>query len=179
MTLNEKDRFKAAFNRLAVATRLHADEIDPAMQVIYFDGLQDIPIEAIELSADDLGREVQWFPKLAEWRQRALREKFALFARALPAVDAASVWCEVCQDTGWERAECSAGARCGRPRCVNADANYTHTYAKACDCRPTNAAYQHDRIASFGGHTRELSKDDAKSLLAEAHRIGESRETSP
>lgn len=167
MTLNDKDRFKAAFNRLAVATRLHADEIDPAMQVIYFEGMTDLPIDAIEIAADDLGRESNWFPKLAEWRQRALREKFALAMNALPSADPSKLWCEVCQDTGWERGVCEAGARCGRPRCVHAAAEYTHTYAKACECRSTNAMYLRDRVASFV----PLSREEAKDTLQKVERI--------
>lgn len=69
MTAADKLAFAQAFNRLAVETRLPAKDADAATQRIYFDGLSDFPIEAIEASALELGRKSEWFPKLAEWRQ--------------------------------------------------------------------------------------------------------------
>ena len=65
----DSKRFKAAFNRLAVATRLPADQADMASQRVYFEGLQDLPIEAVEQAARGLELKAQWFPKLVEWRQ--------------------------------------------------------------------------------------------------------------
>lgn len=77
-------RFKQAFNRLAVATRLPADQADAATQRIYFDGLSDLPIEAVETAADELERNAQWFPKVAEWRTKAGMFRRATALKALP-----------------------------------------------------------------------------------------------
>lgn len=68
MTATDVGRFKIAFNRLAVETRLPADQADLANQRIYFEGMEDLPIDAVEEAARTLGRKAQWFPKLAEWR---------------------------------------------------------------------------------------------------------------
>lgn len=65
----DSKRFKVAFNRLAVATRLPADQADMASQRVYFEGLQDLSIEAVENAARGLELKAQWFPKLSEWRQ--------------------------------------------------------------------------------------------------------------
>lgn len=147
----DKARFKAAFNRLAVATRLRADDTDPAMQRIYFDGLSDLPIDAIERAAETIARDASWFPKVAEWRDAAKRERFTLTIKALPPVPGdRALACDDCQDTGWRIVTCAPGARCSRPRCQAAPDEYTHTAAVACACRQTNPAYQHDRLAMFG-----------------------------
>jgi hypothetical protein len=61
-------RFKVAFNRLAVETRLPADQADMATQRIYFEGLSEWPIEAVEDAAREIGKKAEWFPKLKEWR---------------------------------------------------------------------------------------------------------------
>lgn len=71
MVALDKHAFKAAFNRLAVATRLPADQADAAAQRIYFEGLQDIPIDAIVRAAQRMEQSAQWFPKVVEWRKEA------------------------------------------------------------------------------------------------------------
>lgn len=71
MVATDKFAFKAAFNRLAVATRLPADQADAASQRIYFEGLQDIPIDAVVSAAQRLEQAAQWFPKVVEWRREA------------------------------------------------------------------------------------------------------------
>lgn len=72
MNDRDKRRFLQAFNRLAVATRLPASEVDEAMPLIYFWGLEDLPIDLVEGSAHRLSKTQQWFPKLAEWRADAM-----------------------------------------------------------------------------------------------------------
>jgi hypothetical protein len=73
MTATDKRAFAHAFNRLAVATRLPADQGDQSAQRIYFEGLVDLPIEAVLHAAGQLETRAAWFPKLAEWRQEARR----------------------------------------------------------------------------------------------------------
>jgi hypothetical protein len=146
----DKGRFKVAFNRLAVATRLSTNEIDPAMQLVFFDGLKDLTIEAVESAARTLEKTAVWFPKVAEWRAAAHVARFEARLKALPPVTRENgLTCERCQDTGFELRTCEAGARCGKARCVDQLADYTHSYAIACACRETNAAYQRDRLTTF------------------------------
>jgi hypothetical protein len=141
VTVAEKHRFAQCFNRLAVAVRLPADEADAAMKQIYWDGLQDLPVEAVE----DAARQLQlgeWFPKLGEWRDVAEKAKNArILTKALPSPDRGA-WvseCATCDDTGWEPLECQGGitGMCGRQR-----EHPAHPYAVACACRMTNHTYQ-------------------------------------
>lgn len=135
---SDKLRFKQAFNRLAVATRLPADHADAAMQRIYFEGLQRFPIEAVESAAGSLAERSQWFPKLAEWCDTAER---ARNTRALlAAAPDGRQWhaeCESCDDTGFEILTCSGRAQCGRDK-----EHQPHEYAVPCPCRMTNRTYQ-------------------------------------
>lgn len=78
-------RFKVAFNRLAVATRLPADQADSASQRVYFDALSDLPIESLEAAAVKLAKSAQWFPKVSEWREAAKAFKRDELSKALPA----------------------------------------------------------------------------------------------
>ena len=142
MTVHDRARFKQAFNRLAVAVRLPADQADVAMQRVYWDGLETVPIEAIEAAAESLSRQAVWFPKLAEWLDAAVKAQNAqAISRALPA--ATRGWdseCQTCDDTGWEPLTCVGGRQCGRDREHGA-----HTYVVACACRETNHTYQRRR----------------------------------
>jgi len=52
-------------------------------------------------------------------------------------VEAGAIVCEVCQDSGWERFECTGDAACGRHR-----RHLPHTFARPCACRAVNPAYQ-------------------------------------
>lgn len=139
MTLHDRVRFKQAFNRLAVAVRLPADQADAAMQKVYWDGLEPYPIEAVESAADSLAKNAVWFPKLAEWRDvaGAAQSQHAI-SRALPS--ATRGWmseCGTCDDTGWEALTCAGSRQCGREK-----EHSGHSYAVPCACRPTNHTYQ-------------------------------------
>ena len=138
MTALDKPRFLQAFNRLAVAVRLPADHTDGAMHRVYFEGLSDFGIEAIEAAAHELERQAKWFPKVSEWRDVAER---ARNIRALAAVSTDQrVWhaeCDACDDTGWEILTCSGRVQCGREK-----EHAAHDYAVPCPCRPTNRTYQ-------------------------------------
>lgn len=138
MTVADRTRFKQAFNRLAVAVRLPADQVDAAMQRVYWDGLETYPIEAVEDAAVLLARQAVWFPKLAEWRDEATKASNARALRlALP--DPGRAWnaeCATCDDTGWEPMTCSGGAQCGRQK-----EHGQHSYVVPCPCRATNRTY--------------------------------------
>lgn len=85
MVATDKTRFKVAFNRLAVATRLPADQADAASQRIYFDGLEDLPIESIETAARELEVKAEWFPKVSEWRKACRRARRDEIRHELPS----------------------------------------------------------------------------------------------
>lgn len=154
--MTDKKRFDVAFNRLAVATRLPADEGDPVMKQTYWEGLSELPIEAVEVAAANLAKTLGWFPKLAEWREAAKVHRSVLLDRALtPARE--EPWkheCEDCEDTGWRTFHCVPGTdvNCGRPKCIKGEylhlqADGTvrvieHDYVVRCPCRPTNATYR-------------------------------------
>lgn len=140
MTVNDKGRFMQAFNKLAVAVRLPADQADAAMQRVYWEGLADLPLDAVEDSAREIGLSAQWFPKLAEWRDAAVKAKHGrVLKMALPA-PRSNPWqseCETCDDTGWEVMACAGDATCGR-----VFEHAKHNYTIPCVCRPTNRTYQ-------------------------------------
>lgn len=85
MTNTDKVQFAQAFNRLAVATRLAAKDADASMQQVYFDGLSDLPIEAVAAAASTLERGAEWFPKVREWRAAAHKVRRDERSRELPA----------------------------------------------------------------------------------------------
>lgn len=157
MTIHEKSRFKQAFNRLAVAVRLPADQTDDDMQKIFWQGLEAFPIEAVEAGAEHLALTAQWFPKLAEWRDAASSAQNAqAIARALPPAD--RVWhseCATCDDTGFEILECNGTTlrACGRMK-----DHAPHAFAVPCACRPTNHTYQR-KLAE--ARQRARGKDEA------------------
>lgn len=52
-------------------------------------------------------------------------------------IEVGAIVCEICHDSGWESFECSGDAGCGRKR-----RHLPHTFARPCECRATNPAYQ-------------------------------------
>lgn len=142
----DKQRFDAAFNYLATATRMPVAEITRETKRVYFNALQDLPTESVEGAATQLAKGAQWFPKVAEWRESARSYARTEHVKALPAAPREQQWrheCDFCEDTGW----CYDGGLTfhevvmsnyeGRPR------------MHACVCRATNRTYQrHNR--SFG-----------------------------
>lgn len=157
MTLHDKQRFKQAFNRLAVAVRLPAEQADTAMQKVYWDGLEPFPIDAVESAATSIAKAAVWFPKLAEWRDAAgAAQNVQAMARALPSVG--REWhaeCATCHDTGWEPLSCAGTRQCGREK-----THQEHQYAVACACRPTNHTYQR-RMAEQRERVRGRSRAES------------------
>lgn len=144
MTPADRLSFAQAFNRLAVATRLPVAEGDGAMQQVYWDGLRELPIDAVTAAAGTLETHARWFPKVAEWREAAYRQQ--LDARLQLPEGRDEPWqeeCEACGDTGWERRRCYPGTAntCGHYHCVKGR-RAEHTYVERCPCRPTNRTYQ-------------------------------------
>lgn len=174
MTVNDKARFMQAFNRLAVAVRLPADQTDAAMQRVYWDGLADIPLEAVEDAARDLALDAQWFPKLSEWRTLAEKAKHGRMLKAALPSPRDEPWkaeCETCDDTGWEFFVCPAES----PTCERVTPHLPHSYTRPCYCRPTNRTYQrrlaeqHERVR--GRH--EAVKQARSSRSGSFTRVGE------
>jgi hypothetical protein len=148
MTNTDKVVFVQSFNRLAVACRLSAKEADPSMQLIYFQGLQDLSIEAVAAGAQILEKSAQWFPKVSEWRSAAKIQHIA-HIKALPPGREAP-WedeCGACADTGWEERRCYPGTPniCGHKACKR-DGRAEHLYVQPCTCRPTNRTYQRHHV---------------------------------
>ena len=172
VTIHDKIRFKQAFNRLAVAVRLPADQADAAMQRIYWDGLEPYPIEAVEDASHTLATQAAWFPKLAEWIEVASKAQNArVLKHALP--DPGRGWnseCGTCDDTGWEPLTCAGGRQCGRTK-----EHAAHSYVVPCPCRDTNRTYQR-RKAEERDRVRgksEASRQKRGGNVAEFTRVGE------
>jgi hypothetical protein len=153
MVPGDKTRFLQAFNRLAVACRLPAAEIDEHMKRIYYDGLADFAVEAVEDSATRIALTADWFPKLAEWRSAAGEARIDSLVKALPP-GRDEQWlheCASCEDTGWEEKTCYRGTanNCGRKACMSAPSEGVrpeHGYVYQCSCRPTNRTYQRHHL---------------------------------
>lgn len=141
----DKNRFDAAFNYLATATRLPVAELTPANKRVYFDALKDIATESVEGAAAQLAKSAQWFPKVSEWRESARLYRRGVEVKMLPTASRAEEWrheCDFCEDTGWTYDggktlhEVVLSAYEGRPR------------MHRCPCRATNRTYQRH---AFGG----------------------------
>ena len=147
MTDSDGLGFVHAFNRLAVATRLPAAEADEAMQRIYWEGLEDLPLQAVADAAAGLEKSAQWFPKVAEWREAAKPLAAAARVKLLAGSVREEPWhheCELCEDQGWQIKHCfpEVSAPCGVRKCRK---TREHTYAVVCGCRETNRTYQRNR----------------------------------
>jgi hypothetical protein len=173
VTIQDKARFKQAFNRLAVAVRLPAEQADASMQRVYWDGLETLPIESVEDAAAAIAAQAVWFPKLAEWKDAAEKASNARVLKfALP--DPGRGWhseCGTCDDTGWESLTCAGGRQCGRTK-----EHAEHSYVVPCACRPTNHTYQRKRAEE---RERARGKEGASkqqrrsSNVSEFTRVGE------
>ncbi len=152
MTTQDGVLFMQAFNRLAVATRLSAEQADEAMQQVYWNGLKDMPVEFVEAAADALAKSSQWFPKVAEWREWATRLRLQSIIALPDGRD--EPWrdeCGACGDTGWERMRCypGTGKNCGRRPCVKGN-HAEHDYVVRCSCRETNRTFQRNQAVLTG-----------------------------
>jgi hypothetical protein len=144
VTSADRVAFAQAFNRLAVATRLPAGEADGAMQQIYWDGLQELPVEVVTTAACLLAYQATWFPKLAEWRAAAYREQLESVLRVPTERGPWQDECDACGDTGWMLFHCVPGTDtvCDRPACRDhVPGRYPHDYVRRCPCRPTNHTF--------------------------------------
>jgi hypothetical protein len=147
VTDQDKPAFAQAFNRMAVALRLPAAEVDPAMQQIYFDALKDLPVAAVVGAVGGLTQSAGYgFPRTSEWHSVAERCRIEQTLKALPSSGREEPWhheCPHCEDTGWEIRECDGSHR----QCGRAKEHQAHSYASACSCRNTNATYaRHHRV---------------------------------
>lgn len=153
MTVTDRLEFAQAFNRLAVATRLPTGEADAAMQQVYWNGLEDAPLDAVVAAAESLAKASIWFPKLAEWREASFKVRLETVLQLPDGRE--EPWryeCETCEDTGWEDHRCYPGTlkTCGRRHCV-AGNYFEHHYVTECPCRPTNRTYQRHRAVLAKG----------------------------
>lgn len=138
MTVADKPQFLQAINRLAVALR--EKDLDMAQMHVYFEALEQIPIEAVTASAHALAKEPgrRFFPTSGEWVQAAQLASIEALRNTLPA-GRAEPWhhtCDLCQDTGWEGFECAGDSTCGRSK-----PHYPHRYVRPCPCRPINQTW--------------------------------------
>lgn len=166
------EAFARAFNRLTLAlpNRVkddHAGEQLTASKLLYFDTLGDLPLDAVVAGADEILRSHQWFPAPVEWRRAALSAKFRFSIAALPAMKPGEVFCEVCNDTGFEQRVCQAGARCSEKHLLREEI-FEHTFATPCDCRESNPVYIRGRVSMFGAPVQQIEQQEAKQLIAAA-----------
>jgi hypothetical protein len=145
-----KAEFLKVFNRLAVALR--AQDVDAAMQRVYYEALQDLPPETVKAGAEALAKEPgrKWFPTTGEWRQAAEVALTAQLRQAIPAArrDPWTHECDPCEDTGWVLDLTCPGSQ-GTVTCGRVKPHAAHTYTQPCLCRPTNRTYQrHQRVGA-------------------------------
>jgi hypothetical protein len=129
----------------------------------YWATLSDCDPHDVAAAALDLRRGAggEWPPSASTWHQvadqigrdRRLRETIQLGREQHWRAE-----CQDCDDTGWQSLECTATARCGRPRCDQAEEAFTHGYAAVCPCRPTNSTYQRSRDRERTSARRERSR---------------------
>lgn len=140
--------FLQVFNRLCVALREAQDDTG-VTQGVYFEALKDLPIAALEGGASALMKEPgrRFFPTTAEWRTAAEKAQGQQFKQAVQ-VEPGREWvteCLHCDDTGWERFECTGDRFCGRER-----KHAPHSFVRVCSCRPTNRTWARHQYAGGG-----------------------------
>jgi len=144
-TMTERD-FGLVFGKLAIQLQWRdADEVSIRS---YYEVLKDLPLEAIQASAAAFAKERgrKYFPPAPEWHEKASAVALEqLKAKLQPEPQRAwTVECTKCDDTGWDRYECTGDAYCGRTK-----PHRPHDFVKPCPCRATNRTYQ--RHQQFGG----------------------------
>lgn len=108
MTLGQ---FSEIFALLAV--QLRQTDADEATIRAYFEALKDVEPEYLAMSATEMARTSEWFPKTSEWRRAAdkVKRERAERQRALLR-DLESPLCLSCSDTGWAIDEKARAYRC-------------------------------------------------------------------
>lgn len=170
MTIRDFEAFTAAFNRLTVAlpNRVKDDVQGEGLataKTLYFEALQELPLEAVVAGADEIARSAQWFPAPVEWRRAALSAKFRFTIAALPAMKPGEVFCEICSDTGFEQSVCRVGTRCSEKHATRPE-GFEHSYARPCECRESNPVYIRGRVSMFGAPVQQIEQQEAKQLIA-------------
>lgn len=137
MALLEHGVFLQTFNRLAVALR--ESKADSAMQEVYFKALEDFPTAIVSQAALLLAKEPtrRFFPTTGEWTAAAMTAQADNTRKFLASPHGWKDECIECEDTGWQRFECTGDSTCGRIR-----EHAPHTYVSVCACRPNNRTYQ-------------------------------------
>lgn len=145
----DRRTFAQCFNRLVKAKR--ANNIDAADVEIYYRVLSRFPPWAIEAAADALMSQATFgFPTTDVWVTTC---DAAVQRRLRDTIGGERAWqdeCATCRDTGWREHDCTAENRCGRSFCAR-QPSYTHKYVSACLCRPHNATYRRQTLASQRG----------------------------
>ncbi len=100
MTLPE---FSEVFALLAV--QLRATDVDEATIRGYYEALNDLELEMVQMSARTMAVSCAWFPKTSEWRDAAGKvERDRLIAQRALLRKLPTPLCRACQDTSWEHA---------------------------------------------------------------------------
>ena len=129
-------RFHHAITSLGLA--FHRDLDDADFERFAAD-LDDLPIDRVEAACVHLRRHSKRFPTVAH-----IREQADLLPRStshsLPVARSRPEdppHCVRCEDTGWELGLWCDGGSCGRTR-----VHGSHSFTRACSCRPGNPVYQ-------------------------------------
>ena len=140
--------FAAALRDLALALGLSAPVTSERVES-YWDGLSDLPIEAIRTGIAAAKRDAKrWLPSVGTLREHIrLAQQQATSTAAGPSAMAAGMlargerYCLDCHDTGWQYIERPMPP--GRHEAYRADA--MRTTVTPCSCRGLNPIYQHHR----------------------------------
>lgn len=143
MTAHE---FGTIFTRLAA--QLRWSDYDAQAVLDYFEALKRQSLEATDAAAQAFATEPgrRFFPTTGEWSERANKAATAQVREALTLgrVEPWQLECDACEDSGWERFECTGDSFCGRQR-----THAAHTFVRVCACRATNRTYQrHQRFGA-------------------------------
>jgi hypothetical protein len=146
LTPMTEHEFGKIFVRLAAQLRWSDYDADTTRD--YFAALKTCSLEAIDASAASFATEPgrRFFPTTGEWSERANKAATAQVREALTLgrVEPWQVECDACEDSGWERFECTGDSFCGRQR-----RHAAHTFVRPCACRESNRTYQrHQRFGS-------------------------------
>jgi hypothetical protein len=153
MTSDERPRFESTYRKLAASLSAKPPDSD-ALEAAYYDAAH-FPLVVVEAALEALRTTSRFMPRpvqlIGACQEQARRH--ASHGGSIPPWvnhDEARYFCDVCDDTGFERRlECPGTGVCRITGCgAEGHRNGPHTFTRPCHCRTTNPvlAVERDKL---------------------------------
>jgi len=150
VTGQDMPAFKTALYRLG---RVMNHPVSEALVEDYFGDLREFQWPTVQVAIEDVRKTARYWPRPVVLRDACLKPMGSEPATPMPAyVNHAEerFACDVCQDTGFERAlACDGNGACRVGHCGAAGyMNAPHDFTRRCRCRATNPVLVRERERS-------------------------------